>query len=128
MLRDDGPSWRTPRIFPTLLLVFLCGSAAGSLAMRYGLPSMIYKPMPYWSEGGKQISLQKLKRELNLTAEQSREIEAALDDFVKYYQTLQAQMDEVRSNGKDRITRILNEEQQSRFKAMLTELTAKKIK
>jgi Spy/CpxP family protein refolding chaperone len=125
---NDAPSWRTPRIFLILALVFLAGSVAGSVAMRFQLPAMIYKPMPYWSEGGKKISLQKFKRDLDLTDEQARQVENELDDFVKYYQTLQAQMDEVRGAGRDRILRILNPEQQRRFHAMLNELTAKQIR
>jgi hypothetical protein len=128
MTFDDGLTWRTPRVFLTLLLVFLCGFAAGGLATRAGLPPMTYRPRPYWSEGGKQISVHKLRKELSLTDEQSRQIEQILDDFVKYYQTLQSQMDDVRADGKDRIMRILNDDQQKRFKVLLTELTAKQIK
>lgn len=128
MTPQDCPSWRTPRILASLCLLFLCGSIAGGLAMRFGLPSMISKPMPYWREGGKDISLQNLKKELNLTPDQALEIETVLDDFVMYYQTLQAQMDEVRSNGKSRIIRILTPEQQHRFKSMLSELQARQIR
>jgi len=128
MMQEDCPSWRTPRILLTLLLLFLSGSVAGGLATRYGLPTFIYKPMPYWREGGRQISLTNLKKELNLTAEQARQIEEVLDDFVMYYQTLQAQMDDVRSNGKSRIVRVLTPEQQERFKAMLSDVQARQIK
>ena len=31
---DCGPTWHTPRVLGVLLLVFLCGAAAGALAMR----------------------------------------------------------------------------------------------
>ena len=124
----EGVSWRTPRILFPLVLVFLSGSIAGALAMRFGLPTMIYKPMPYWSEGGKQFSLQKLKHELNLTEQQSRAMEAELDDFVKYVQTLQSQMDGVRADGRERIMRILDPEQQKKFRALLTEVTPRQNK
>jgi predicted nucleic acid-binding Zn-ribbon protein len=59
---------------------------------------------------------------LNLTPEQAAKIEVELDDFMKYYQTLQAQIDEVRSQGKRRILTILDESQQVRFNKMLSEL------
>jgi len=125
MVADDCVSWRNPRILFILLLIFLCGSLAGAVAMRYGLQPHFYKPAPYWSEGGKEISLQKFKKELDLTPQQADEIETVLDDFVKYYQTLQAQMDEVRATGKSRILRILNAEQKQKFEKMLSELQSK---
>jgi hypothetical protein len=42
-----------------------------------------------------------------------------LDDFVMYMQMLQAQMDEVRANGKERILRVLDEKQRDKFEKML---------
>ncbi len=128
MTPEDCPSWRTPRILVTLMLVFVCGSMAGGLTMRLGLPRMLYKPMPYWTEGGKQVSMQKFRKELDLTADQARRIETILDDFVMYYQTLQAQMEEVRGNGKSRILQILTPDQEKKFKAMLSDLQARQIK
>ena len=56
------------------------------------------------------------------------EIEVILDDFMMYYQTLQAQMDEVRSHGKDRIETILDERQRAKFNKMLSELQTKRIR
>jgi len=77
-------SWRTPRILLTLLLVFLSGAAAGALGMRYGIHGILRKPGPYWKEGGKEISLQRFKRELDLSPEQAEQMETVLDDFVLY--------------------------------------------
>ena len=39
-----------------------------------------------------------------------------------YYQTLQAQMDEVRASGKERIVRVLNPEQREKFGRMISDL------
>ena len=121
----DPCSWRNPRVLLILLLVFLCGGVAGALAMRYNLRTIHAHALPYWQEGGKEITLDNLKKELNLTPEQAAEIETILDDFVMYWQTLQAQMDEVRSTGKDRILRILKPEQQERFNQLLQEFQAR---
>jgi hypothetical protein len=123
----DSP-WRNPRVVFIVVLIFLTGSAAGALGMRYSLRSQIQKPAPSWKEGGKEISLKQFKKELNLSPDQAVEIETILDDFMMYYQTLQAQMDEVRASGKDRILRILKPEQQEKFTRMLSELQARQIR
>ena len=95
--------------------------------MRFGFAPERHKPL-YWREGGKDIAIQKFRTELNLTPDQSKEFETVLDDFMMYYQTLQAQMDDVRATGKQRLIRILNEDQRQKFDKMLTDLQDKKIR
>jgi hypothetical protein len=129
MSLGGNPSpWRNPKIILILLTVFLCGSAAGALGLRYVNRAPAQKNSPYWREGGKDISLQKFRKELDLTGDQAREVELVLDDFMKYYQTLQAQMDEVRANGKERILQILNPSQKDRFGRMMSDLQSKQIR
>jgi Spy/CpxP family protein refolding chaperone len=121
--------WRSPRVLLTLLLVFLAGAAAGALGMRYGIYGWRARSGdPYWKEGGKEISLQRFRRELDLTPEQAQQMEGVLDDFVLYYQTLQTQMDEVRASGKERIVRILNPEQRRKFDGIMAELQARRLR
>ena len=115
-------TWQNPRVLLTLLLVFLSGSLAGALAMRYGVHPTIHRAPPAWTEGGREISLQRFEKELRLSPDQSRNMERILDDFMMYYHSLQAQMDEVRADGKERIMRILDPEQKKRFEQMLGEL------
>lgn len=121
-------SWRNSRVVCTLLLIFLCGAVVGALAMRYGIHGFIQQTGPYWNEGGKEISLQRFRKELDLSPEQAEQMETVLDDFVLYYQTLQTQMDEVRASGKERILRILNPEQRKRFEKMLSEMQARRLR
>lgn len=122
---DRQTSWRNPRVLLTLFLIFLCGSLTGALTVRYGFRP---KPQPltvYWAQGGKQVALEHFEQELNLSPAQSKKMELVLDDFVTYYHTLQAQMDEVRANGKSRILDVLNPEQQKKFEKMLTDAQSK---
>lgn len=78
--------WRNPRIVFILFLIFVTGSAAGALGMRYGMRHLItQKPAPSWREGGKEISVQMFKDELGLTPQQADEIGTILDDFMMYY-------------------------------------------
>lgn len=113
-------AWRDRRVITVLLLVFLCGAAAGVLGGRLGAPARADQRS--WREGGKEISVQRFKRELNLTPQQAKEIESVLDDFVMYYHNLQSQMDEVRVNGKTRILQVLQPEQRQKFEKMLQDL------
>lgn len=115
-------SWRNPRLVCTLLLVFLCGAAVGMLGMSLVGRRGVYAQQASWREGNKEITLARLKRELDLSEEQAKQLEAVLDDFFKYYHTLQNQLDEVRAAGKSRILRLLNPEQRRKFEHMLSEL------
>ena len=119
MMSDRRACLTNPRVLLTVSLIFLAGALAGGLAMRYGLHSMLHAQVPVWQEGGKQVSLQQLTSELELTPTQQAELETVLDDFVMYVQTLQAQMDDVRGSGKARIMRVLDERQKQKFEKML---------
>jgi hypothetical protein len=113
--------WRNPRILSTLLVVFLFGAVAGAISVRMGFPPERHKIGPYWAEGGKELTIQKFKKDLNLTPAQAAEIETVLDDFMTYYQTLEAQVNDVRATGKKRILRILDDGQKQKFERMLVE-------
>ena len=85
-----------------LMTIFLCGAAAGALTVR--LTTSHAAPGPYWKEGGRELTLEMMRKELQLTPDQAAQIETVLDEFVLYYQNLQGQMDDFRSDGKQRIT------------------------
>lgn len=120
---DCGPTWHTPRVLAVLLLVFLCGAAAGALAIRMATPRL--PAAAAWTSGGREWTLDWMKRELDLTPAQAAEIETVLDEFVLYYQNLQGQMDDFRAEGKKRILRSLTPEQRKRFEKMVGKLNAK---
>jgi len=93
-----------------LLLVFLCGSAAGALIMDRGvhrnrIPS-------FETPAGKALYFDRMQRELNLTPEQSEQMQSVLNDFWQYYRT-------VLSDGKQRVEALLNDEQKRKFEKML---------
>jgi len=81
-----------------------------------------------WNESNKDVTLKRLQKELNLTPEQTAEIETVLDDFTMYYQMLQAQMDEVRATGKSRIDHLLTEEQRKRFNRIMSDFRERQIR
>ncbi len=120
---------RNQKIALVILLVFGCGAMTGAVATRYLYRGMAVKAasatLKGWKEAGKEMSVEHFRKELALTESQTQEVAEVLDDFMKYYQTLQAQMDDVRTNGKDRIVSILSPEQRDKFGRMMTELQSR---
>ena len=121
---SNKPSIGNPRIASTLLLVFLAGAAAGMLGMRYGLHARLH-PVAAASaprESSRNAVLQDFKTKLDLSAEQTDQIAVVLEDFSHYYESLQDQLDDLRSTGHSRIVQILQPGQREKFEKMMTEL------
>ena len=122
MYKSDSASWQNPRILVLLLSIFLCGAVVGAITMRSGLHDKIHRSS-YWKDDKPQLfSYEKLKKELNLTSEQSERLKVILDDFVKYHEDLQAQIEDVRATGKNRIVQMLNPDQRQRFDELCKQL------
>ena len=123
MIRGGEP-WKNTQILFTLGLVFLCGAIAGAIVYRAS--SQPVKAVS-WNDNNKEVTLNRLQKELQLTPDQTAEIETILDDFTMYYQMLQAQMDEVRANGKSGMEQVLNEEQRKKFGRIMHDFRDKQI-
>jgi len=125
MLAADRASWQNPRILTTLVMVFLCGALAGAITMRSGLHEKLHRSAAaYWKDGPSEFSYDRLKRDLNLTPDQAERLKTILDDFVKYHEDLQAQIEDVRATGRNRILQMLTPEQRRRFEQLSTGLPA----
>jgi hypothetical protein len=98
----------------TIALVFLTGAVAGAVAMNLGAHKRMHRAVPFYTEGGKEIWLQRWKKELRLTPDQSQAMAVILDDFGVYYRN-------VLSDGKARILRILNDDQKNKLDKLLDE-------
>lgn len=121
-------SWQNPRILLTLFFVFLCGMTAGMLTMALGVHRWIHpSQQSFWRESGKEVS-KRFKAELNLTPQQADQLETILDDFFTYYHTLQAQLDDVKASGKQRILRILNDDQKRKFEKIMSDMQEKQLR
>jgi hypothetical protein len=118
MTSTHSPGWQDPRILLTLAVVFLCGLTVGMLLHHW----MHNSPPPAPTAQGPQAALlTRLKTELNLTPAQNEQLKTVLDDFFTYYYTLQAQLDDVRASGKQRILRILDDGQKKKFEKIMSE-------
>jgi len=94
----------------SLVLVFLCGAVMGAVVMSY-----VFHPGGHDSGRDRMsMSVAEMKKELDLTDDQNRQITSILDDFSHYYNDLSA-------DGNTRIMQILNEDQRRRFEKMISE-------
>jgi len=115
----ERATWQNPRIFSTLLLVFLAGAAAGAVSMKFGLHGFLHKSSAPTS---KEAVLQMYRRDLNLTPAQTEKISLILDDYRHYYQSVQDQEDDIRATGKMRILQELDPAQREKFQKMMGEI------
>src|SRR5450755_2091933 len=116
MFAADRASWQNPRILALLFSIFLFGGVVGALTMQVSLHERLHKGGTYWKDDKTQFfSYEKLKKELNLTGEQSERLKTILDDFVKYHEDVLAQIEDVRATGKNRIVQMLTPEQRKKF-------------
>ncbi len=116
MLQSDDASWSNPKVLVTLFIVFLCGAAFGSVLTR----SYIHKGMD--ERHPIAISLQSLKAELKLTPDQEKTITKELDDYVKYYQNIREEQEDVAAVGKRHIFDVLTPEQKKRFNEIFDQM------
>jgi Spy/CpxP family protein refolding chaperone len=97
----------------TLTLVFLCGAAAGAVAMNFGAHNYLHQPS-FDTAVGREHYFSRMQKELNLTPAQQEQMESILNDFWQYYRT-------VLSESKTKVEQILNEEQRKKFERILQE-------
>lgn len=124
-INDPKPTWHNPRILSLLLVVFLAGLGCGVFATRYAVAHSVIRPTVSWREGGRVHTMAHLKQDLNLTPDQAQHIEVLLEDIARYYDNLQAQMDDIRQDGKDKIKKLLTPEQQKKFDKILSEMSTR---
>jgi len=138
MAAAERAPWQNPRILTTLLLVFVAGAATGALMMQLGLHEVLHRapvlrgafphaaaPAPAVvpaHPAGHDAVLTRFQTELGLSGPQTEKLALVLDDYSQYYQSLQDQLDDLRSTGKTRIMQILDAEQRVKFEKMMNDL------
>jgi hypothetical protein len=115
----ERATWQNPRIFSTLLLVFLAGATAGAVSMKFGLHQFLHRSSV---PASKEEVLQKFRTDLNLTPAQTQKISLILDDYRQYSQSVQEQQDDIRATGKMRILQELDSSQRDKFQKLMGEI------
>src|ERR1051325_3986109 len=91
----------------TLTLVFLCGVAAGAVAMNLGVHNRLHQP-GFDTPAGKAAYFSRVQKELDLTPQQAEQMRNVLNDMWQYYRI-------VVNDSKVRVDQLLNEEQRRKF-------------
>ncbi len=95
-----------------LALVFLCGAAAGALAMNSRVHARLHQQASFDTPAGKALKFDELQKQLNLTPVQAEQIQSILNDMWQYYRT-------VLSDSKSRVEQVLTAEQRAKFERLL---------
>jgi len=93
--------------------------------MKYGLHDRLHRTVAAASparENNREAVLQDFKTKLDLSQDQTDQIAVVLEDYRHYYESLQDQLDDLRSTGRTRIVQILQPGQREKFEKMMTEL------
>jgi len=73
---------------------------------------------------------EKIRNDLNLNAEQSKEVQKVLDETAGEFRTLRSELrpryEELRLKARGRMRAILMAEQQQKFDALMTEIDARR--
>jgi hypothetical protein len=108
-----GRSWNPKAACAlSLALVFLVGAAAGAIAMDFKVRRA--RVPSFDTPAGKVLYFERVQRELDLTPQQSEQMQSVLNDFWQYYRT-------VLTDGKQRVESILTDEQRVKFQKILHE-------
>ena len=104
-----------------IVLIFLCGALAGTVATS---------AWKNWTRSASAASrpnsthhtVEKLTRELSLTPDQTKQLNEILLDTHKAYREHEDQLETVRQQGRDRIRKILTEEQRPKYEQILAKV------
>ena len=112
------------KICGVLSVVFLCGLAAGAVGMwayqSGGNPEshagIGHHPTEEVSE-----AMAELRKELGLDDRQSSEVYSVLDECIMQEADMFVRIQELRNDGRERIARILNDQQREKFSNLFYE-------
>jgi hypothetical protein len=94
----------------SFVLIFLCGAVSGALVMNMRLnhgPRTVVR-----DKFSSHHEVERLHTALNLSDEQTRQLQMILDDVAVYY-------DHVLADGQSRVMQILNDDQKQKFKELV---------
>jgi uncharacterized membrane protein YciS (DUF1049 family) len=105
-------SWCNPKVLVIFAVLFIAGVACGamltSMVFHWRIHSAVLAP----------VSLGELRDRLHLTPDQQQVVAKELDDYVKYYQNIEEEREDVAEHGKRRIMSVLNPDQRKQFLEM----------
>ena len=127
-MENNRTRWKAVAL---LLAVFALGLCVGALGMR-ALAGRVYgHPLESHDHDRGRI-FNELTRDLTLTPDQQRQVQAILDDtrarFQAVYDQNRPQYDAIRQQGRNRIRAVLTPEQLPKFEEFLARIDAERKK
>jgi Spy/CpxP family protein refolding chaperone len=114
-----------------LLIVFLLGIALGAMG-HIALDRRTFAAREHDHVDGRPRLVSRMTHELNLTADQQKQLSAILTDMQRKFAAVRQQMtpefDQIRNQGHDQIRQMLTPQQQPKFEAFLQRLAAERRK
>jgi hypothetical protein len=111
-------------------LVFALGLASGALGLRLYEQSRGTSGDRRWGHFDRERYVSRVTQELQLNADQRKELDRILDDtrdeFAKLRETIQPRVGEIKERTRARIRQMLTPDQQQRFEAFLKEWEAER--
>ncbi len=108
-----------------VLLVFVLGIALGGVSVILWT-SRVHAARPQTTGRKTARTVARFTRDLNLNADQEKQIEAILSDTRAKYAALHHKLDpeyeQVRSEGRERIRQVLTTEQRPKFEELLRQM------
>ena len=101
-------------------LVFGCGVVTGLLADHLLEGHMV--PVWNFAQQDRPHVIDMVRSDLSLSDDQTRQVEAILDDASHQFNDLHARAQDVRTQAKERIRNVLNEDQKQKFEASMGKL------
>ena len=118
----------TLKVWLVLVVVFVLGSFTGAFTL--GAVTGFYHAMARSDRSGSHDRFDKMRRDLNLTEEQTKSVSAILDETRNDYKTLRAELkprfDEPRQKARTKIRAFLTADQQQKFDAMVAQQDAQR--
>ena len=121
------------KAYALVVLVFLLGIALGALG-TYVAAARVWgaRPEVHGHHDRRAHMVEQLTHELNLTADQQKQIDAILADMQKQYAALHKQIspqtEQVRQQGREQIRALLTPEQQPKFDEFMRRLDEERKK
>lgn len=110
------------KIFGVLFIVFICGVAAGGVGMKAYLEHTAEpRTQTDFDPDSPRLAVERLKEELALDDKQFSEVHSVLDECIMQEADMFSRIESLRSDGRARIERILNDQQRETFRNLLLE-------
>ncbi len=112
------------KICGVLFVVFLCGVAAGAVALRVyqGATQPLEIADGLNRAGDPSAAVEHLRDELGLNDQQYSRVHSVLDEYIMHEADMVSRIQALRTEGRERIEKILNVQQREQFRTLLHEL------